>query len=127
MLACAEGHHHTVVAKRVRVSPATGGQWRARFLRDRLDGLLDDPRPGAPRTVTAAPVERVVMTLETPPPGAPHWSTRSLATATGPSRMTISRIWQAFGVRPHRSETVKHALLHKLSVTLRGTQTRLEG
>ena len=108
VLACAEGHHHTVVAKRVRVSPATVGKWRARFLRDRLDGLLDEPRPGAPRTVTAAHVERVVMvTLETPPPGATHWSTRSLATATGLSRMTISRIWQAFGLRPHRSETFK--------------------
>ncbi len=82
VLACAEGHHNTVVAKRVRVSPATVGKWRARFLRDRIDGLLDEPRPGAPRTVTDAHVERVVMvTLEPTPPGATHWSTRSLATA----------------------------------------------
>ena len=88
VLACAEGHHHTVVAKRVRVSPATVGKWRARFLRDRLDGLLDEPRPGAPRTVTDAHVERVVMVrLETTPPGATHWSTRSLATVTGLSRI----------------------------------------
>ena len=96
------------VAKRLRLSPATVGKWRARFVRDRVDGLLDEPRPGAPRTVTDAQVERVVMeTLETTPRGATHWSTRSLARATGLSRMTISRIWHAFGLRPHRSETFK--------------------
>ncbi len=107
-MACAEGHTNTVVVKRVRVSPATVGKWWARFLRDRLDGLLDEPRPGAPRTVTDAQVERaVIATLETPPPGATHWSTRALANTTGLSRMTISRIWQAFGLRPHRSETFK--------------------
>ena len=105
VLACAAGHTNTAVAKRVRVSPATVGKRWVLFLRDRLDGLLDEPRPG-PRTVTDAQVERVVIeTLETTPPGAMHWSTRSLANATGLSRMTISRIWQVFGLRPHRSET----------------------
>ena len=75
VLACAEGHHNTVVAKRVRVSPATVGKWRARFLHDRLDGLLDEPRPGTPRTVTAAHVARVVMvTLETTVPPQGSWT-----------------------------------------------------
>ena len=105
---CAVGRDNKTVAKRLRLSPATVGKWRARFVRDRVDGLLDEPRPGAPRTVTDAQVERVVMeTLETTPRGATHWSTRSLARATGLSRMTISRIWHAFGLRPHRSETFK--------------------
>ena len=86
----------------------TVGKWRARFVRDRVDGLLDEPRPGAPRTVTDAQVEQVVVaTLETTPPGATHWSTRSLARGTGLSRMTINRIWRAFGLRPHRNETFK--------------------
>ena len=108
VLACAVGRDNKTVAKRLRLSPATVGKWRARFVRDRVDGLLDEPRPGAPRTVTDAQVERVVMeTLETTPRGATHWSTRSLARATGLSRMTISRIWHAFGLRPHRSETFK--------------------
>ena len=108
VLACAVGRDNKTVAKRLRLSPATVGKWRARFVRDRVDGLLDEPRPGAPRTVTDAQVERVVMeTLETTPRGATHWSTRSLARATGLSRMTISCIWHAFGLRPHRSETFK--------------------
>ena len=103
VLACAAGNNNKTVAR--RLSPPTVGKWRARFVRDRLDGLLDEPRPGAPRTVTDEQVEQVVVTtLETTPPGATHWSTRSLARATGMSRMTISRIWRAFGLRPHRSE-----------------------
>ena len=108
VLACAAGHDNKTVARRLRLSPATVGKWRARFVRDRVEGLLDEPRPGAPRTVTDAQVEQVVITtLETTPPGATHWSTRSLAKATSLSRMTISRIWHAFGLRPHRSETFK--------------------
>ncbi len=80
VLACAAGRDNKTVAKRLRLSPATVGKWRARFVRDRVDGLLDEPRPGAPRTVTDAQVERVVMeTLEMTPRGATHWSTRSLA------------------------------------------------
>lgn len=106
---------HLTVARRVRVSPATVGRWRTRFARDRVDGLLDEPRPGTPRTVTDAQVEQVVITtLETTPAGATHWSTRSLARATGLSRMTVSRIWRAFGLRPHRSETFKLASLASL-------------
>jgi transposase len=108
VLACAGGQDNKTVARRLRVRPATVGKWRSRFLRDRLEGLLDEPRPGAPRTVTDAEVERVVVqTLESTPRGATHWSTRSLAKATGLSRMTISRIWHAFGLQPHRSETFK--------------------
>ncbi len=84
VLTCAAGRDNKTVAKRLRLSPATVGKWRARFVRDRVDGLLDEPRPGAPRTVTDAQVERVVMeTLEMTPRGATHWSTRSLARATG--------------------------------------------
>lgn len=108
VLACAAGNNNKTVARRMRLTPATVGKWRARFLRDRIDGLLDEPRPGAPRTVTDEQVEQVVVaTLETSPPGATHWSTRSLARVTGLSRMTINRIWRAFGLRPHRSETFK--------------------
>ena len=108
VLACAAGHNNQTVARRLRLSPATVGKWRVRFARDRADGLLDEPRPGAPRTVTDDQVEQVVITtLEATPPGATHWSTRSLARTTGLSRMTISRIWHAFGLRPHRSETFK--------------------
>ena len=108
VLSCAAGQNNKTVARRLRLSPATVGKWRTRFARERLDGLLDEPRPGAPRTVTDDQVEQVVVTtLETTPPGVTHWSTRSLARATGLSRMTISRIWRAFGLRPHRSETFK--------------------
>ena len=104
VLACAAGQNNKTVARRLRLSPEPVGKWRTRFVRDRLDGLVDEPRPGAPRIVTDAQVEQVVIaTLETTPPGATHWSTRSLARATGMSRMTISRIWRAFGLRPHRS------------------------
>jgi transposase len=108
VLACADGHTNHAVAKRLRVAPATVGKWRARFVGERLDGLYDEPRPGAPRTITDETVEQVVVqTLETTPYGATHWSTRSLAKATGLSRMTISRAWRAFRLQPHRRETFK--------------------
>jgi transposase len=108
VLRCAEGRDNKAVAKRLRLAPATVGKWRARFVRDRLDGLYDEPRPGAPRTITDAQVEEVVVrTLEATPRGATHWSTRSMAKATGLSRTTIGRIWRAFGLQPHRSETFK--------------------
>ena len=110
VLGCAAGQNNKTVARRLRLSPATVGKWRTRFARDRVDGLLNEPRPGTPRTVTDAQVEQVVITtLETTPPGARHWSTRALARATGLSCMTVSRIWRAFGLRPHRSETFKLA------------------
>ena len=84
------------------------GKWRTRFLQGGVDALGDELRPGAPRKVSDAQVEQVVIqTLETTPRGETHWSTRSLAKATGLSRMTISRIWNAFGLQPHRTETFK--------------------
>ena len=108
VLACASGQDNKAVARQLRVTPATVGKWRSRFVVDRLEGLLDEPRPGAPRQVTDAQVERVVVrTLETTPRGATHWSTRGMAQATGLSRMTISRIWRAFGLQPHRSASFK--------------------
>jgi len=108
VLACAEGLDYPSVARKLRVSVSMVGKWRARFLKMRLEGLYDEPRPGAPRKVSDAQVEKVVIqTLESTPPGQTHWSTRGLAEATGLSRMTISRIWQAFGLQPHRSATFK--------------------
>ena len=84
------------------------GKWRARFVENGLDGLLDEPRPGTPRKVSDAEVERVLaMTLESLPRDATHWSTRSLARQCGLSRSTVSRIWRAFALQPHRSETFK--------------------
>ena len=108
VLACANGLTNTAVARQVRVTPGTVSKWRGRFVADRFAGLLDEPRPGAPRQVTDAQVEQVVVrTLEATPRAATHWSTRGMAQATGLSRMTISRIWHAFGLQPHRSETFK--------------------
>lgn len=108
VLACAEGLDNQTVAKKLRCSKGMVGKWRSRFLRAGLEGLYDEPRPGAPRKVSDAQVEQVVIqTLETTPRGETHWSTRSLAKASGLSRMTVSRIWQAFGLQPHRSETFK--------------------
>lgn len=108
VLACGEGLDNKTVARKVRVSLGMVGKWRSRFLKTRLEGLYDEPRPGAPRKVSDAEVEQVVIqTLESTPRGQTHWSTRGLAKATGLSRMTISRIWQAFGLQPHRSETFK--------------------
>ena len=90
------------VAARLGVCGATVGTWRKRFLTKRLDGLVDDPRPGTPRTVGDADIERVITrTLETKPAAATHWSTRGMAKATGLSQSTISRIWRAFGLKPH--------------------------
>ncbi len=108
ILACAAGQDNRTVARRQRVAPATVGKWRRRFIAQRLAGLLDEPRPGAPRRITDAAIEDVVVrTLETTPRGATHWSTRDMATATGLSAMTISRVWRAFGLQPHRTETFK--------------------
>jgi transposase len=108
ILACAEGTDSNVVARRLHVTPATVSKWRGRFVRQRLDGLYDEPRPGAKRTITDEQVEAVIVrTLETTPRGATHWSTRDMARAVGLSHMAISRIWHAFGLQPHRSETFK--------------------
>jgi len=108
VLACAEGCSNKLVAHRQHCSLGMVVKWRSRFLRHRLEGLYDEPRPGAPRQISDAQVEQVVIqTLESTPRGQTHWSTRGLAQATGLSRMTISRIWHAFGLQPHRSETFK--------------------
>src|SRR5215469_9635020 len=108
VLACAEGLDNQAAAKKLRCSKGMVGKWRSRFLKARLEGLYDEPRPGAPRTVSDEQVEQVVIeTLESTPRGETHWSTRGLAKATGLSRMTISRIWRAFGLQPHRSDTFK--------------------
>lgn len=108
ILACAEGKPNGLVARQVRVRQQTVGKWRSRFLIKGLEGLLDEPRPGTPRRVTDADVEKVLTTtLESLPRDATHWSTRSLAQQSGLSRSTISRIWRAFGLQPHRSETFK--------------------
>ena len=108
VLACGKGSSNTDVALELGISMPTVGKWRARFLRDRLDGLADEPRPGAPRTIEDDDVERVVtMTLETKPKNATHWSTRSMAEAAGLSQTAIVRIWHAFGLQPHRTKTFK--------------------
>jgi transposase len=108
VLGCAKGQDNTTVARRQRVTPATVGKWRQRFIARRIGGLLDEPRPGAPRSITDNQVEDVIVrTLESTPQGATHWSTRDLARATGLSAMTISRIWRAFDLQPHRVETFK--------------------
>jgi len=108
VLGSAEGATNTAIAKELKLTKQTVGKWRSRFLVRRLDGLLDEPRPGAPRTISDARVERVVVqTLETKPKDATHWSTRSLARASGLSRSSVHRIWQAFGLRPHRAESFK--------------------
>jgi transposase len=108
ILACADGADSKMVARRLHVTPATVCKWRGRFVRQRLDGLYDEPRPGALRTITDEQVETVIIrTLETTPRGATHWSTREMAKAVGLSHMAISRIWRTFGLQPHRSETFK--------------------
>src|SRR5713101_3391203 len=108
VLACGEGLDNNTVARKVRASLGMVGKWRARFLQAGLEGLYDEPRPGAPRQVSDAQVEQVVVqTLESTPRGETHWSTRGLAKATGLSRMTISRIWRAFGLQAHRTDTFK--------------------
>jgi transposase len=109
VLACAEpGATNSGVARALRVSRPTVLTWRRRFAARGPDGLLDEPRPGAPRTITDADVERVItLTLETMPPDATHWSTRRLAAAAGMSQTAVSRIWRAFALQPHRTEAFK--------------------
>ena len=106
VLACAQGKSNSEVARRLELSRPTVSKWRARFAADRLDGLIDEPRPGRPRTVTDARVEEVVVqALESAPlDGGTHWSTRQMAKRTGLSQSTVSRIWRAFGLQPHRVE-----------------------
>ncbi len=108
VMACAEGKTNTAVARELKVCNPTVGKWRSRFVVNRLDGLMDEPRPGAPRTITDEQVEEVVTrTLETKPENATHWSTRGMAKAAGMSQTAIVRIWNAFGLQPHRTKTFK--------------------
>jgi transposase len=108
VLACACGASNQAVAARLGISRPTVTKWRSRFVARRLEGLADEPRPGAARTITDEQVERVlVLTLETTPADATHWSTRSLARQVGMSQSAISRIWRAFGLKPHLVDTVK--------------------
>lgn len=108
VLACAQGKLNTVVSRETGLTQQTVGKWRGRFARHRLEGLLDEPRPGAPRQIGDADVERVLtLTLESTPKDATHWSTRSMARRCGLSQSAVSRIWKAFALQPHRSETFK--------------------
>jgi transposase len=108
VLAAADGEPSKEIAARLGCSSQTVGRWRGRFARRGFDGLHDEPRPGQPRKVTDEEIERVIVkTLEEQPPNATHWSTRSMATATGLNQTAISRIWRAFGLKPHRSEHFK--------------------
>jgi len=108
VLECAGGRANTVVARKLGLTHQTVGKWRQRFVERRLDGLLDEPRPGAPRKVTDAQVERVVrLTLESTPANATHWSTRAMAKRCGLSQTMVSRIWRAFALQPHRVEGFK--------------------
>ena len=106
VLRCAEGLSNGAVASELGVHTATVGKWRRRFVAEGLDGLLDEPRPGAPRRISDERVELVLRTtLEQQPAEATHWSTRSMAAATGLSQSAVSRIWRAFALQPHRIET----------------------
>lgn len=108
VLAAATGKPNTEIAAELRVGRPMVTKWRSRFARDRLDALVDEPRPGRPRTVTDAQVEEVIVkTLESTPKDATHWSTRSMAAEAGLSQSAVSRIWRAFGLQPHRTETWK--------------------
>jgi transposase len=110
ILASASGASHADVAAACGVYRNTVAKWRTRFLARRLDGLLDAPRPGAPRSITDGDVERVIRkTLETRPAAAEatHWSTRTMARAAGVTQTAVVRIWHAYGLQPHREETFK--------------------
>jgi transposase len=108
VLLAAKGKNNTEIARALGINRQTVGKWRSRFLSLRLDGVHDEPRPGAPRTVTDDEVEMVIVkTLEETPKDATHWSTRSMADATGMSQSAVSRIWRAFGLKPHLTETFK--------------------
>jgi transposase len=109
VLACAGDRSVTGVAEELGISRATAGKWRSRFLEGRLEGLSDEPRPGRPRTITDEHVEKVIAaTLEQEPPnGDTHWSTRSMARSAGLNQTAVSRIWRAFGLKPHIVQTWK--------------------
>ena len=108
VLACAAGRSNSEIATELRITRQTAGRWRRRFAAKRLDGLVDEPRPGTPRRLSDAQVEQVIRdTLEKPPRDATQWNTRTLAKELELNHATVGRIWRAFGLRPHRSETFK--------------------
>jgi len=108
ILLCADGLSNTDAAAALHITIQTVGKWRHRFIDKRLEGLLDEPRPGTPRRLSQADVDRVLgLTLESVPAKAGHWSTRTLAEASGLSRASVHRIWRAFSLQPHRAETFK--------------------
>jgi transposase len=108
VLLAAEGLSNVEIARRLGIQRNTVAKWRSRFLAHRLDGLTDEPRPGQPRKISDAKVEEVIVkTLETTPKDATHWSTRSMAAEVGLNQTAVHRIWKAFGLQPHRSETWK--------------------
>jgi hypothetical protein len=108
VLACADGVNNTTVAARLGCAAATVGKWRARFVTDRVDGLVDEPRPGRPPVISSDRVEDVVVaTVESTPANATHWSRAKMAQRSGLSKSTIGRIWKAFELTPHRTDGVQ--------------------
>src|SRR5438132_132565 len=108
VLAAAEGRSSREIAAELGCIPSTVGRWRGRFAERGLDGRQAQPRPGKPRSISDKDVERVIVkTLEEQPKDATHWSTRSMAAATGMSQSAVSRIWRAFALKPHQVETFK--------------------
>ena len=125
ILLCAKPKTNTEVAAELDVTKQMVGKWRQRFVNKRLDGRLDEPRPGTPRKLSDQQVEAVLArTLETLPANGTHWSTRSLAKACGLSRSSVHRIWRAFALQPHRSETfqiIEGSSVHRQGAGYRGT------
>jgi len=115
VLSCEEGMSNSEVARKLHITGTTVGKWRERFRKQGLDGLLDEPRVGAPRTITDQQIEEVVTkTLESMPANSTHWSTRLMAAEMGLSQNAIVRIWHAFGLQPHRVENFKFSKTHSL-------------
>jgi len=108
VLVCAEGGQNKDIAAKLGLDKTTVGKWRRRFVEQRVDGLRDEPRSGAPRTIADERIEAIIVqTLESLPADATHWSSRGMAKVSGLSVSSVQRIWRAFGLQPHRMETFK--------------------